>query len=486
MRLKKQSLGINAILNGLQSVLGIIFPLITFPYVSRVLSIDGMGIFNFSNTYVGYFILIAGLGINTYAVREGAKYRENFEKISDFSSQIFSINIISTLLAYIILLLSILLFRSLNRYILCIVVFSFEIFFTTLGVNWLYVIFEDYTYITARNILFKILSIILLFLFVKKPNDYLIYAGISVLANVGSNILNFIHAKSFVKLCFTKKVNLHYHLKPILIIFSSAIATNIYIYSDNTILGVLKDSYAVGIYGVSVRIYSIAQTLLTAILTVTIPRLSALYGKRAFGEYNLLLNKISNLLLILSLPAMTGLMMMSKNIVVIIAGEKYLPSANSLSIITWAMLFSIFSWIFSDCILLPAKRERYLLKSTIITAIINIILNLVLIPFWTYNATAVSTVISELLAMMINGYYGRDIIANAIKEKFVIRNIFDSLTGCIFIIFVCFYVNLVIDSYILSLCISVIVAIFGYLLILLIERNTILINFLGVIKSKLI
>ena len=90
--MKKRSLGLNAFLNGVRSVLNLLFPLITFPYVSRVLSVSGIGIYNFSNTYVSYFILIAGLGIATYAVREGAKYRENQDKINKFVSQVFSLN----------------------------------------------------------------------------------------------------------------------------------------------------------------------------------------------------------------------------------------------------------------------------------------------------------------------------------------------------------------------------------------------------------
>lgn len=110
--MKNKSLGINAVLNGIRSVLNLLFPLITFPYISRVLSISGMGIYNFSGTYVNYFILIAGLGISTYAIREGAKYRDNLEKIEKFSDQIFSINIISTLVAYILLAISLIIFKT--------------------------------------------------------------------------------------------------------------------------------------------------------------------------------------------------------------------------------------------------------------------------------------------------------------------------------------------------------------------------------------
>ena len=201
--MKKRSLGLNAFLNSLRSVLNLIFPLITFPYVSRVLSVNGIGIYNFSNTYVSYFLLIAGLGITTYAIREGAKYRNNKEEINRFSSQVFTINIYSTAVAYVLLIGSILIFKNLNNYVSCILIFSLQILFTTLGTEWIYTIYEDYTYITVRSIIFKIISIILLFLLVKKPEDYLIYAAITVLSAVGSNLLNFIHARNFVHIRLT-------------------------------------------------------------------------------------------------------------------------------------------------------------------------------------------------------------------------------------------------------------------------------------------
>ena len=156
--MKNKSLGINAFLNGLRSVLNLLFPLITFPYISRVLSVQGIGIYNFSNTYINYFILIAGLGIATYAVREGAKYHNQKKKIEKFASQVFSINIFATIIAYLLLFLSLVIFKNLNNYVTCILIFSLQILFTTLGTEWIYTIYEDYAYITIRSIAFKILS----------------------------------------------------------------------------------------------------------------------------------------------------------------------------------------------------------------------------------------------------------------------------------------------------------------------------------------
>lgn len=486
MKKKQQkSLGINAILNGLQSILNLIFPLITFPYVSRILSVNGMGIYNFSNTYIGYFLLIAGLGINTYAVREGTKYRDDKQKISIFASRIFSINIYSTILAYILLVASLILFKKLNLYNICILIFSIQIFFTTMGVNWLYIIYEDYAYITTRNIIFKMLSIILLFMFVRKSDDFLIYAGITVLASVGSNILNFFHAKSFINLKFILIFPMWEHLKPILIIFASAIGVSIYLYADNTILGLIKGDYAVGLYSVATKIYKISEDVLSAVLTVTIPRLSMLYGKKLYKKYSQLLSKLFNLLLVFSLPATIGLAMLSKNIILIIAGEKYLQSSRALSIISFAIIFSLFNWVISDCILLPAKREKKLFITTCITAAFNIIINIIIIPIWSYDAASLSTVLSECFAMLMNGYYSRDILAKCNLNRNILQNILESMIGCMFIVLICCLSKFYINSLMISLFISVIFSSLGYIIILALLKNNIIIYTLKSIKNKL-
>ena len=478
--MKKRSLGINALLNGLRSILNLLFPLITFPYVSRTLSVDSMGIYNFSNTYINYFLLIAGLGVATYAVREGAKYRDNKEKISTFASQVFTINVISTIIAYVLLLLSLLIFGNLYNYISCILIFSLQLLFTTLGTEWIYTIYEDYSYITIRSIIFKILSIILLFLLVKTPNDYLWYAVITVFAGVGSNILNYIHAKSFckIKLIKVKNVDWKYHLKPILIIFASSVAVTLYVSSDTTILGLLKGNYDVGIYSVSVKIYTIAQTLLSALLTVTIPRLAMLLGKYKLREYNQVLSNVIGTLSVLVLPVSVGLIMLSKEIILIIAGKKYLPSTSSLQIITWAIIFSIFSWIFNQCVLIPAKRESKSLRNTFITGIANIGLNFILIPFLSYDGTSLSTVIAEFMVMVLNGYSARDYILPILKTKNTIKNIIDSILGCVGIVLICSLVKIGISSMIWRTALSIVLSVSIYAAILVALKNNIVMEYI--------
>lgn len=483
--MKNKSLSLNAMLNGLRSILNLLFPLITFPYVSRILSVKSMGIYNFANTYVSYFLLIAGLGISTYAIREGAKYRDNKDKISYFSSQIFTINIYSTIFAYLLLILSLLVFKNLNNYVSSILIFSMQLIFTTIGTEWIYIIYEDYSYITVRSIIFKLVSMLLLFILVKKPNDYLWYATITIFASVGSNILNYAHAKKMCKIKLVSNTNFKKHIKPILIIFSASVAVTIYVSSDTTILGLLKGDYAVGVYSVSVKIYQIAQSLLSALLTVTIPRLAMLIGQKRLGEYRKVLTKVIDTLGILVLPAAVGLIMLSKEIVLIIAGSKYIDSIGSLRIITWAIIFSIFSWIFSECVLIPSKRESKVLSNTIITAVINIILNMLLIPIMSYDGTSLSTVISEFIVMILNGVSGWDVIKPILQNRQLIGNLFSSIGGCIGIIITCILCGYVSNNDFVKIILSVSLSILVYGVILVLLKNSVAILLIERVKGKL-
>jgi len=181
-------------------------------------------------------LLIAGLGIDVYAVREGAIFRDNKDKFNTFANQVFTINICSTLIAYLLLFVCLMAFSKLHTYLICILIFSLQILFTTLGTEWVYQIYEDYAYITLRGIAFQIISIVLLFIFVRKPSDYINYAWITVFSVAGSNLLNFIHARKYFQLELVKRFDWKAKLKPILIIFGVNIASMIYVNSDITLL----------------------------------------------------------------------------------------------------------------------------------------------------------------------------------------------------------------------------------------------------------
>ncbi|XJZ61484.1 flippase [Lactobacillus delbrueckii subsp. bulgaricus] len=468
--MKNKSLGKNALLNGLRSVLNIIFPIITFPYVSRVLSVGELGKYNWSNSFVSYFLLIAGLGIAIYAVREGTKFRNDRNEISAFASQVFSINILSTVVSYILLSLCVLIFPKVQSYFTCIYIFSIQIVFTTLGTEWIYSIFEEYTYITARSIVFKTLSIVMLFLFVRRPGDYLNYAGITVFSAVGSNVLNYLHAKKFCTIRFTLNIDWQEHLKPILIIFASSVATTIYLSLDTTLLGLINNNYVVGIYSVSTKMYNVVKQLIAAILTVTIPRFALLWGRHRYREYRKLLLEISDALALISIPTAVGVYMLAPQIVILLSSAKYIRAVSSLRLLCPALIFSIFSWIFTSCVLIPAKRENKVLIITVISAVVNFILNLLLMPSLKENAAAITTSLSEAISMLLGIYYSRDIIKGLYKSRFW-KKIFTYILGTISIVIICFAGDVLFNSMVMIILFDVVLSIVEYVLILLGVKN---------------
>lgn len=429
----RKSLGKNAFLNGFRNVLNLLFPLLTFPYVSKVLNVEGIGQYNFAQATVSYFLLVAGLGISTYAIREGAKYREDKEAFNVFASEVLLCNAISTIIAYLLLALCMIFVGKLQTYATLIWVFSIQIVFTTIGVEWLYSIYEEYEYITIRSIVVKIISIILIFIFVRDSDDTINYAVITVFAYVGSNILNLIRSKVYFKIVKVHMSDCIKHLRPILVIFASNIAIMIYVYSDTTMLGFMQTDFEVGIYSVSVKIYNIVKNLLSSVLIVSIPRLSMYYGNGRIKEFKSTAQKVYDSITALVMPAVIGLMCVSKQVVLVISGDAYISAESSLHILCIALLFCIYGWFFSQCVLMPAKKEKTILIATCISAVINIGLNFCLIPIWKENAAAFTTFVAEFIMFLICVIYGLKIV----KIRLFNRNMLGVMFGCVGIVCVC-------------------------------------------------
>ena len=160
--MKQKSLKLNMVLNAIRGLLKVVFPLITFPYISRVLGVDNLGKYNFANSIISYFILFAGLGISSYAIREGSYFRNETNRLKVFADEMFTINMISTVTAYLCLICVIVIVPKFWDYKILLIIFSLQIVFCTIGIEWIYSIYEEYVYITVRSILFQLISLILL------------------------------------------------------------------------------------------------------------------------------------------------------------------------------------------------------------------------------------------------------------------------------------------------------------------------------------
>lgn len=206
--MEKKSVKINALFSLIQSVSTIIFPLITFPYISRIFGVEQLGKYNYAKNFVEIFATIALLGIPTYGQREGAKVRDNHKELSNLMSELFSLSMLSNTIAMVALYLATFVVNTFHSYAVLIVIFSVTIPMTTIGMSWLFVIFEDYNFTAILGIIFNLLSVAAMFVFVHKRTDIYIYAFITVIASSGSNIIKFVYSKKYCDIKLTFRINL--------------------------------------------------------------------------------------------------------------------------------------------------------------------------------------------------------------------------------------------------------------------------------------
>lgn len=463
---RQKSVGKNVSLNLLKTMVNVVFPLITFPYASRVLQVRCMGRYSFSLSVVSYFSLIAALGIQTYAIREGSKYRDDKEKINRFFSEIFSIHLISTTFAYFLLFISVLTVDKLRGYKIEIAILSAEIILLTLSLNWVYIIYEDFVYITIVSFILQTVSLIGLILFVHSPSDLYIYTFLSMFAGFGYGIFSFIHARKYVHLLFKPTIETK-HLKPIFTLFIATIAITIYVSSDATILGWLKDDYAVGIYSTASRIYLAVKQLLNAIIAVMLPRISYYIGMERFDDAKKMGDSVVDGMVTLCFPCMTGLMCMSREIIIVYVGKNYQEAYMPLALLGVALVFAVFANFYCNCLLVSFCREMIVMIATIFSAVLNILLNFVLIPHYSTNAAAVTTILAEASIFIISWYKSRENLEVGIQKKVL----FPVLIGCLGIVVICIASKIMIGNTVVRLLLAVIVSVLFYLIIQYVTGN---------------
>lgn len=470
----------NTIYNLIKSVTNIIFPLITFPYITRVLLVDNVGKVTFGESIVSYFSLVASLGITTYAIRECSKVKENKEKLSDLASQLVSINLISTLFAYAVLFLLLFFSEALYNYRLLISIQSSIIIFATLGADWLNTAMEDLKYVTIRTILFQVIAIILMLVFVHKPEDYYKYAIISVISSSGANITNIFYRRKYCKVRITFSINWKKHIFPILLMFSMILSQTIYCNSDLTMLGVLRGDYEVGIYSVAVKIYNIVNTLVASIAFVVMPQLSYWFERKNYKEINALLRYALGFVITLGIPCLVGVNIVSHGLVEMVAGVEYMEAVSALRILSIALACSFVGGFCGNIIFLPSGRERLCFFANITSALVNLILNFIFIPRFGFIAAAATTAFAEFIGMCI----ALKFIEKDIKIENVWKLLWPPLLGSIYIVLVAFVADVLIPQSIFGTMITIIVGAIGYVAILCLVKHEFIMEFVHRVGFK--
>jgi len=428
--MKAPSIKKNFMMNAILSVSSIIFPLITYPYVTRILGPDGIGKVGMTQSVINYFTLAAQLGVPIYGIRECAKRRDDREALSKLTYELLILSLITTVISYTIYFLCIVCVPKLadekNLYMLM----GVSILCSIISMEWLYKGLEQYTYITVRSLIFNTTALILIFLLVNKTDDYVIYGGLIVLAPCASGLVNFIHSR---KLLTRPRSGLRpfSHIKPVLVFFAMSCATTIYTNLDTVMLGAMRDDAEVGYYRTAVYVKIALVSVITSLGAVMLPRASYYIEHNEKEKFKEATGKAIGFVLTASIPLMVYFICFAKETISIISGAKFASSVIPMQLIMPTLLFIGLSNIIGFEILVPLGKEKYVLISEIAGAVTDFTINLALIPRHGAAGAAIGTTIAELVVTLVQVIAARDVLKNAIRAKNLIRPILGTIVGSI-------------------------------------------------------
>lgn len=428
--MKIHSVKFNFIMNFIMTASSILFPLITFPYISRVLLSAGSGKVAFASSVITYFTMFASLGIPTYGIRACAKVRDDKEKLSKTVQELLIINSVTMLITVIAFALSVIFVPKFWAEKELFIINGIGMVLNVFAVNWLYNALEQYAYITACNLAVKIVSLLLMFALVRNPDDYVIYGAITMFASCASYIFNFVYARKFISLKKQEDYQFLIHMKPIFIFFATSAAINVYTNLDVVMLGFMKGDRDVGYYNAAIKIKTILVTLITSLGTVLLPRLSYYVKKGEDEAFYRMIGKAVNFVVLIGTPLTLYFGMYAKESILFLAGEDFMGAVAPMVILMPTLLLIGLSNITGIQILTPRNREKQVLYSILWGAGIDFLLNLVLIPRYSSSGAAFATVAAELAVLLIQCIYLKEILKKLTEQTSLRKILVATAASC--------------------------------------------------------
>ena len=416
MENKEKSLKKNFCMNAILTMSQFIFPLITFPYVSRILLAEGTGKVSFATSIISYFAMFAQLGIPTYGIRACAQVRNDKKKLSKTAQEIFIINIIMSILAYIVFFIALCNVPRLKDEKTLLIIVSATIFFNAIGMEWLYKALEQYTYITIRSVIFKFIALIAMFLLIHQQSDYIIYGAISIFASSASNIFNFFNVHKYISLRPVGEYNFKQHLKAVSVFFALSCAAPIYVNLDTVMLGFMKTNVDIGYYNAAVKIKTILVSIVTSLGTVLLPRASYYVEHGLKEDFYRITKKAINFVFLVATPLMLYFMFFAKEGIFFLSGNTYGGAIVPMQIIMPTLFFIGLTNIMGMQILVPLGKENIVLYSEIVGAVVDLAINYILIPKYASAGAAIGTLVAEIAVWIVQYIYLRKQIKDAYKN----------------------------------------------------------------------
>lgn len=373
-------------------------PMVTYLILCQRLSVEVLGKFNYNINTVEYFNLLAEFGFSTYAVRQLSGYKKDEQELKEKGSDMFSANVFTASVSYVLFLLLVFVNKNMDKKILYLL--SFIIIFKGFSMEWMLTIKEEYTYLLTRTIIVQIVFIANVIALIKADRNLYLYVALYSMQVMAISILNWIKIKKNVDIHLRINRDVILNIKYAFIFFLSNFLINIYVNSDITMLGVLGNDRFVGLYSYAAKIYAIIKNIMSAVIISLIPRLYYSY-KQEKKEYVRILNIIFQYSILIVIPISFILIEMRNEIIYITSLKKYMESVDAFAILLIAMPISIIAYVMAYCVLVPRGNQRFILFATFVAAMTNIFLNLIMIPQWNIKATAVTTLISEVVVLGI-------------------------------------------------------------------------------------
>lgn len=412
----QKSLKLNFLMNAVLTVSSFIFPLITFPYVSRILLPEGTGKVSFATSVVAYFALFAQLGIPTYGIRACAKVRDNTEELTRTVQEIFCINIIMTAITYVVFFAALEFVPRLRAERSLFLIVSTTLLFNAIGMDWLYKALEKYTYITLTSILFKFVALVAMFALIHQKSDYVIYGGISIFASSASNVCNLLNVHRYIQIKPVGNYHFKQHLKPILIFFAMSCATTIYTNLDTVMLGFMKTDVDVGYYNAAVKIKNVLLGVVTSLGTVLLPRASYYIENGEIEQFRKITKKAIEFVFLIAPSLALYFILFAKEGIFFLSGDAYASAILPMQIIMPTLIFIGLTNIMGIQILVPLGREKVVLYSEIAGAIVDLVLNALLIPHMASAGAAIGTLVAEMAVWCVQYAALRTDVAEAYRS----------------------------------------------------------------------
>lgn len=478
-----KSVKANYLFNLINSASQLLFPLITFPYASRIMMADGIGQVNFFQSIISYISLFTCLGIPMYAIREVAKVRDNPEKMTRITVEILLLHAFLTLLGYMAVAVICLTVTKVQTDIPLFLLLSATIFFTAIGCEWFYQGIEDFKYVAIRGLLVKLLSVVLLFLFVKTKEDILWYGAYTVLGVLGGNIFNFIRLRKYLHRDVIDFRALHplRHLKPALHVFALNVVISIYLKLNNVLLGFMKDAEAVGYFTAATKIMMITMSISSSLGAVIMPRTSNLIAEGRMDEFRILIQKSYDFVLALAMPLTVGLIFTSPSIILLLSGEGFAPAVLTSQIVASNILMVGLSGVMGIQVLYPLGKINIVILCTLIGAAVNVFFNVLLIPRYGHNGTAVAYMLAEVAVTVSMFLIGRKYI----PIQFLKKQHLHYVGGGIVMGGVLYFISLLGLSIISTLITMICVGIMVYIIVLLWLKDSIGMVILSIVWRKM-